>query len=241
MKEKIIWTEYLPKSRKLKANVTIFQHMFQKLKLFKIVIFASVILLGCNLYAQENIVKTFSGSGGKNTRPFSVNKGWEIQWDAKGDIFQLYLYNADGDMIGVPANQQGSGQGSSYQPKGGKYYLQVNAIGNWTIKIVQISSSNDINKQSVKEKEDEKYIESFSGSGGKNTRPFTVPSGWEIQWNAKGDIFQIYLYKADGSLVGVPANQQGAGTGNSYQAKGGKYYLQVNAIGDWTVKIVKVK
>ncbi len=234
MEEKIIWLE-------LKANTALIKHSFQKLKLSKNLLFACMIFLGSNLYAQENIVKTFSGSGGKNTRPFSVNKGWEIQWDAKGDIFQLYLYNTNGDMIGVPANQQGSGQGSSYQAKAGDYYLQVNAMGNWTIKIVQISSSNDVNKRPIKEKNDENYIANFSGSGGKNTRPFTVPSGWEIQWDAKGDIFQIYLYKADGSLVGVPANQQGAGTGNSYQAKGGKYYLQVNAIGDWDVNIVKVK
>jgi len=165
MKEKIIWLE-------LKANTALIKHSFQKLKLTKNLLFACMIFLGSNLYAQENIVKTFSGSGGKNTRPFSVNKGWEIQWDAKGDIFQLYLYNANGDMIGVPANQQGSGQGSSYQAKAGDYYLQVNAMGNWTIKIVQISSSNDVNKQPVKEKKDEKYIANFSGSGGQKHKTF---------------------------------------------------------------------
>ncbi len=81
-------------------------------------------------------------------------------------------------------------------------------------------------------------IASFTGSGGKNTRPFTVPEGWEIQWDAKGDIFQLYLYKADGSMVGVPANQQGSGIGSSYQATAGKYYLQVNAVGRWSINIV---
>lgn len=87
---------------------------------------------------SSDVIATFSGSGGKNTRPFSVPAGWEIQWDAKGDIFQLYLYKADGSMVGVPANQQGSGKGSSYQAKAGKYYLQVNALDKWSIKIVKL-------------------------------------------------------------------------------------------------------
>ncbi len=84
-------------------------------------------------------------------------------------------------------------------------------------------------------------IATFSGSGGKNTRPFSVPAGWEIQWDANGDIFQLYLYKADGSLAGIPVNQLGSGKGSSYQASAGKYYLQVNALGQWSIKIVQVK
>ena len=41
-------------------------------------------------------------------------------------------------MVGIPANQQGSGKGTSFQAKAGKYYLQVNAIGTWSIKIVPV-------------------------------------------------------------------------------------------------------
>ena len=105
----------------------------------KMIIFIGVVcFIAGNIFAQNNIVKTFSGSGAKNTRPFAVKDGWEIQWDAKGDIFQLYLYTANGDMKGVPANQQGAGKGTSYQPKAGKYYLQVNAMGDWAIRIVPV-------------------------------------------------------------------------------------------------------
>lgn len=101
-----------------------------------------VAFVSSSAFSQDTIVKEFFGSGGRNTRPFSVEDGWEIQWDAKGDIFQLFLYTANGDMEGVPANQQGSGKGSSYQGKGGQYYLQVNAIGNWAIEIVQIGGQS---------------------------------------------------------------------------------------------------
>ena len=60
----------------------------------------------------------------------------------KGDIFQIFLHTAKGDMEGLAANQQGSGKGSSYQAKGGQYYLQVNAIGSWDIHVVQIGGES---------------------------------------------------------------------------------------------------
>ncbi|MDR9367238.1 MAG: hypothetical protein RI575_18025 [Balneolaceae bacterium] len=192
-------------------------------------------------FAQEKVVETYTGNGGKNTRPFTVDDEWEIQWNASGDIFQLYLYSKDGDLIGVPANQQGAGNGSSYQAKSGSYYLQVNALGKWEIEIVQLSSNSD-NPSSggVSSESSDKYIAKFSGNGGKNTRPFSPNGAWEIKWDAKGDLFQLYLYSEDGDLIGVPANQQGAGTGTSYQPKSGSYYLQVNALGEWEIEIVPV-
>ncbi|MCF8307415.1 MAG: hypothetical protein K9I68_00245 [Bacteroidales bacterium] len=199
----------------------------------------SLLFVSFGLFAQEKIIKNFSGSGGKNTRPFEVDDGWELQWNAEGDFFQIYLYNADGSLKGVPANQQGDGEGNSYQANGGKYYLQINAIGEWDVNIVQLNTEQTTT--SAANKKDNNVVASFSGSGGKNTRPFNAPSGWEIQWNAKGSLFQIYLYKANGSLVGVPANQQGAGEGNSYQPKKGKYYLQINAMGDWKVNIIDIQ
>jgi len=208
-----------------------------------LVVFVGVIaFVSSSAFAQDSVVKEFSGSGGKNTRPFTVKDGWEIQWDAKGDIFQLFLYTANGDMVGVPANQQGSGKGSSYQAKGGQYYLQVNAIGNWAIKVVQIGGqSSSVKEDKNKPKKTSSEIATFSGSGGKNTRPFTTTGPWEIQWDAKGDIFQLFLYTANGDMVGVPANQQGSGKGTSFQPKAGKYYLQVNAIGTWNIKIMPVR
>jgi hypothetical protein len=144
-------------------------------------------------------------------------------------------------MAGVPANQQGSGKGSSYQAKGGQYYLQVNAIGKWTIKIVEIGERSSSVVKNKKPNTSSSVIATFSGSGGKNTRPFVSTGPWEIQWDAKGDIFQLFLYTANGDIVGVPANQQGSGKGTSYQPKAGKYYLQVNAIGNWEIKIVPIK
>ena len=87
---------------------------------------------------SENIIATFSGSGIKNTRPFKVSGPWEIQWNAQGDIFQLYLHSSSGKMMDITASQIGPGEGSSYQAQPGKYYLKVNAVGDWSISIVHV-------------------------------------------------------------------------------------------------------
>lgn len=85
------------------------------------------------------VIAQYSGNGLKNTRPFTTNSAWEIQWDAAGDIFQIYLYNSDGSLVDVAANQMQPGKGSYYSPKAGSFYLQVNAVGNWEVKIVKVN------------------------------------------------------------------------------------------------------
>lgn len=187
------------------------------------------LVLGHGL-AQEAIVQEFEGSGGRNTRPFDVAAGWEVQWNASGDIFQLYLYDASGGLLGVAANQMGPGTGASFQAPAGTFYLQVNAIGSWTIRIVQLGLAAADASGGIE----------FSGNGKLNTRPFNVEGPWEVQWTASGDIFQIYLHTQSGNLVGVAANQMGSGSGASYQPNGGNYYLQVNAVGEWVIRIVPV-
>ena len=87
---------------------------------------------------NSNLIAKYSGNGMKTTRPFKTDGSWEVQWDASGQVFQIYLYDKSGEMVGILANQQGSGTGSSYQPKEGEYYLKVNAMGSWNIKIVNI-------------------------------------------------------------------------------------------------------
>ncbi|OEG62201.1 MAG: hypothetical protein BHK79_02850 [Halanaerobium sp. MDAL1] len=86
----------------------------------------------------NNVIAEYSGNGTQNTRPFEVNSPWEIQWDAEGQIFQLYLYDSSGNLIDVAANQMEAGKGSYYSPKTGSFYLQVNAMGDWQLKIVNV-------------------------------------------------------------------------------------------------------
>jgi hypothetical protein len=86
----------------------------------------------------NSVIAKYSGNGTQNTRPFEVNSPWEIQWDATGQIFQVYLYDGNGNLVDVAANQMEGGKGSYYSPKTGSFYLQINGMGDWEIKIVNV-------------------------------------------------------------------------------------------------------
>jgi|SRR6056297_2242313 len=88
--------------------------------------------------SNEELIVEHSGKGVKTTRPFTTNGPWEIQWDAEGQIFQIYLYSGEGNLVDVAANQTGAGTGSYYNPKDGTYYIEVNAMGNWELKIINV-------------------------------------------------------------------------------------------------------
>ena len=87
---------------------------------------------------KEISVVTFSGSGTTKTRPFTVNGPWEIQWSFSGSFFAVTIYNADGSVFDIGGSQEGSGKGSSYQPKKGNYYLKIMTAGIWELKVVEI-------------------------------------------------------------------------------------------------------
>lgn len=88
--------------------------------------------------STSGVIAQYSGNGTQNTRPFEVNSPWEIQWDANGQIFQVYLYDGNGNLVDVAANQMEAGKGSYYSPKTGSFYLQVNAMGDWKVEIVKV-------------------------------------------------------------------------------------------------------
>lgn len=97
--------------------------------------------------SEDDIVITFSGSGTKTTRPFTVSNGWEIQWeyDAGNQFdgighFSIILHNESGEIVDFVANQISSGSSSFYHPQGGKYYLEINSVpGNYRVKIKQVN------------------------------------------------------------------------------------------------------
>src|SRR5690606_28375689 len=140
-------------------------------------------MVACMAFGQQTIAE-YSGNGLSNTRPFTVQNDWEIQWSVSGDIFQVYIYDVAGDLVGVAANQSGAGEGTSFNARGGTYYLQVNAIGAWTVSVVQLQAGAG-SQVSVPV--------TIEGDGMQNSRPFHVTGPWEIQWTANGDIFQVYI------------------------------------------------
>lgn len=95
-------------------------------------------------------IKTFSGSGTKNTSSFSVSSPeWRVIYESKatmsglngsGHIFQLYLLRPgqkmyEGEIVANVANKKSiEGKSSFYET--GKFYFKSNsANGDWNIKV----------------------------------------------------------------------------------------------------------
>lgn len=87
------------------------------------------------------------------------------------------------------------------------------------------------------EERDRYQVEQWVGQGMKSTKTFHVESNeWQIAWatkpihNSGGGLLQIYVYRADGTLVGLVANVTGKSNDNSVMRSGaGNYYLKINS------------
>jgi hypothetical protein len=102
-----------------------------------LILISLLVLAATPTSAADTVIKTFSGNGIQITRPFSVPDGWEIQWTNQ-DFLQIFVQPVGEGMLDMAANQISPSSGSSYQPTGGKYYLKINGIGEWVVKVVKV-------------------------------------------------------------------------------------------------------
>lgn len=87
---------------------------------------------------DELVVQEVSANGSRNLRPFTVKDRWEIRWRASGSVLTITVRHPDGKLAAVGGSADKPGTGSSYQPKGGTYFLDVMGIGDWTVTVVQL-------------------------------------------------------------------------------------------------------
>jgi hypothetical protein len=81
------------------------------------------------------LFRSFKGSGKQSTRPFNIMNNWEIRWNDRGGTFSIELKTASGGYKGLVANQIQAGQGASYQPEAGEYYLEISGMGDWAVEV----------------------------------------------------------------------------------------------------------
>jgi hypothetical protein len=72
---------------------------------------------------------SYSGNGGKNLGTIDVASDSDLNWTHDGAVFQIF-----DDENAVEVNSQGH-SGTSVISAGTYHHFQVNADGNWTIKI----------------------------------------------------------------------------------------------------------
>jgi hypothetical protein len=66
----------------------------------------------------------------------------EIQWNATGKLFQVFLQTGEGEIVDVIANVAPAAPGSSFRPQGGTYILNINPLGSWAIRVAQIAPNS---------------------------------------------------------------------------------------------------
>ena len=93
-------------------------------------------------------------------------------------------------------------------------------------------------------------VNSWEGTGIKNTEPFTITGNqWRINWSNKdttgfgGSILQISVYKPGANFpIEMAANAQGTASDTSYVYESGEFYLNVNsANGNWAISVEDFK
>ncbi|MGI6148066.1 MAG: hypothetical protein ACOYEU_01760 [Limnochordia bacterium] len=117
----------------------------------KQVLVGLLILLFCLTlvaYAQETEEEpkplfSWKGSGMKNTELFNIQKPWRITWTVTKELFrgagllQVYLNDSKGNIVALPINQLGAGEGETWMHKeSGTFYFEiVSANCEWEIKV----------------------------------------------------------------------------------------------------------
>ena len=84
-------------------------------------------------------VKSWSGSGTKNTEPFEITSNqWRINWvnPTQDNLLQVMVYKTGSEIADtVAVNTMDKGSDSSYIYKKGSFYLSINATGKWKIEV----------------------------------------------------------------------------------------------------------
>lgn len=103
----------------------------------------------------------FSGKESAATESFTVEDGWEVQWQTEGTSFQLSAFGVvaplyEGSMTETEQIRRSfevyqpiiladssKTSGTAFHRRGGTFYLHVITSGPWTIHIITVRPSKD--------------------------------------------------------------------------------------------------
>jgi hypothetical protein len=91
--------------------------------------------------AEEQVIQRASASESRMLEPFTVNGPWEVRWQTRGPRFMLVIHEqAHPNKAGgaTVVSIMGSGTGSSSRSRGGRFYLEITAQGDWRVSVVQL-------------------------------------------------------------------------------------------------------
>ncbi len=167
--------------------------------------------------------------------PFYLEGSWRMRWAFCGSTLRIEV-NTEADKIATKAEiyQVGSGGGSSYQSKGGTYYLDVwPGSGNWVIDVVSPAGH-------------EQVIAEWSGNAerpeGIVSNRFVVDGPWELMWVAC-EFSSVLLWPKRPGLqkyVFSPAEEEG-NAGTIFRSdKAGEYEITAGTSGDFYGRLIRL-
>lgn len=177
---------------------------------------------------------SLSGSGEEATDFFNLERGLvKITMKHDGDSnFIVWLLDSDGDRVDLLANEIGSFSGSHYLgiKSAGKYLLNIDADGKWTIKIEQprYASASSVPM-------------TLTGKGDKASDPVYLDKGLvRFKMTHDGDSnFIIWLFDSKGNSEDLLVNEIGEFDGSQALRipSSGVYVLDITADGNWKVEM----
>jgi hypothetical protein len=78
-------------------------------------------------------------------------------------------------------------------------------------------------------------VAEFEGTGNTTTDPFTVRSGWRIDWENSGDLFSFAI--TGDRDFGTVVEQTEPGSGSTSPTGAGTFQLNVTAQGSWRIQV----
>lgn len=84
-----------------------------------------------------HIIKKWQGSDRKTTEPFQITgKTWRVKWKNLGNLLIVNVLRPGEEFpVATPVNTLEQGKDVSYIYEAGEFYLDINAIGDWSIEI----------------------------------------------------------------------------------------------------------
>ena len=97
------------------------------------ILLSILVLINTSTYADyaSKVLETFEGPHNKNTPVFLAKPNWQIKYHAlePDRHFSIVVHGENGEYIDLAANEIGPKEGLYFQARGGKYYLEVTAVG----------------------------------------------------------------------------------------------------------------
>lgn len=171
---------------------------------------------------QDPIVLTGSGDNVLTLDPIPFQYYLHVVGNTESRHFHVKGFDAEGQATELFVNTSDPYEGDTYDKKQKTSLIEVNAVGDWTIELVPVSSLETIQAG-----------ESVTGVGDSMFQLEGSPTTATIEGNAEGRHFDVKGYIGDRSDLMVNTSDPYSGT---VMVKPDTELISVDAVGDWSIQ-----